>query len=113
MIDQTSQKILCVATSVGKTHDFALYKNSRLALAPTIELLAGTGYQGVDKLHHIADRELNDTRCRANRSMSEGDMRVLPRSRFGFAGKMARIMCIVQLSTRYSTRKLPLNELGA
>ena len=52
MIDQTSQKILCVATSVGKTHDFALFKNSRLALAPTVELLADTGYQGVDKLHH-------------------------------------------------------------
>lgn len=51
MIDQTSQQILCVATSVGKTHDFALFKSSRLALAPTIELLADTGYQGVDKLH--------------------------------------------------------------
>ena len=52
VIDQTSQKILCVATSVGKTHDFALFKNSRLALTPTVELLADTGYQGVDKLHH-------------------------------------------------------------
>ena len=51
MIEHTHQKILCVAVSAGKTHDFALFKNSRLALAPSLELLADTGYQGVDKLH--------------------------------------------------------------
>jgi transposase len=36
-----------VATSAGKTHDFALFTNSRLA----VELLADTGYQGVDKIY--------------------------------------------------------------
>ena len=51
MIDHLLQKIVCVATSNGKTHDFALFKSSRLALAPHLELLADTGYQGVDKLH--------------------------------------------------------------
>ena len=51
MIDQRTQTILCVATAAGKTHDFALFKSSRLALAPHIELLGDTGYQGVAKLH--------------------------------------------------------------
>lgn len=58
MIDHLKQKILCVAASVGKVHesvgkvhDFALFKSSRLALAPHLELLADTGYQGVGKLH--------------------------------------------------------------
>ena len=51
VIDHLKQKILCVATSAGKTHDFALFKSSRLAVAPHLELLADTGYQGVDKLH--------------------------------------------------------------
>ncbi len=51
MIEHTQQKILCVATSAGKTHDFALFKNSRLALAPSLELLGDTGYQGVEKIH--------------------------------------------------------------
>lgn len=50
-MDHLHQKILCVATSAGKTHDFALFKHSRLALAPTLELLADSGYQGIDKLH--------------------------------------------------------------
>ena len=51
MIDHNRQAILCVATSAGRTHDFALFKGSRLAVASTIELLGDTGYQGVDKLH--------------------------------------------------------------
>ncbi len=51
MIDHVQQKILCVATSLGKTHDFALFKSSRLAVAPHIKLLADTGSPGVDKLH--------------------------------------------------------------
>jgi len=51
VIDHTRQQIVCVQTGAGKTHDFALFKNSRLALCPAIELLADTGYQGVAKLH--------------------------------------------------------------
>jgi IS5 family transposase len=51
VIDRCSENILCVAVSAGKTHDFALFKDSRLALAPSLELLADSGYQGVDKLH--------------------------------------------------------------
>ena len=51
MIDHLKQKIVCVATEVGKTHDFALFKSTRLAVAPHIEMLADTGYQGVDQLH--------------------------------------------------------------
>ena len=51
MIDQSRQLILCVQASAGKTHDFALFKDSRLALAPSLELLADTGYLGINKLH--------------------------------------------------------------
>jgi len=51
VIDGHNQTILCVATSEGKVHDFALFKQSRVALAPQVKLLADTGYQGVNKWH--------------------------------------------------------------
>jgi len=51
VIDPISQKILCVAVGAGQTHDFALFKSTRLALAPHLELLADSGYQGLDALH--------------------------------------------------------------
>ena len=48
------------------------------------------------------------------RSVSEGVIRNLPRSRFGFAGKMAQIRCIIQLSIRYmSWIAIPQFLLGA
>ena len=43
--------MVCVAVAKGKTHDFALFKSSRLPLARHVELLADTGYQGVHKWH--------------------------------------------------------------
>jgi len=51
VIDHRTRRIVCVAVATGKTHDFALFKNSRLPLAKSLELLADTGYQGVNKLH--------------------------------------------------------------
>jgi IS5 family transposase len=51
VIDPLQQTIVCVATAAAKTHDFALFKSSRLALLPQTVLLADTGYQGVDTLH--------------------------------------------------------------
>ena len=35
----------------GKTHDFALYKATRLVLPPHVELLGDTGYQGIARWH--------------------------------------------------------------
>jgi hypothetical protein len=50
-MDRCTQRVICVATSRGKTHDFTLFKDSRLAIAPSIELLADSGYLGIDKFH--------------------------------------------------------------
>ena len=54
MINGSNKKIVCVQVAKGKTHDFALFKRSRLPLAEGIELLADTGYQGLDKLHALS-----------------------------------------------------------
>lgn len=51
MINQSTKKMVCVHLSKGKTHDFALFKGARLPLVAGIEVLADTGYKGVNKLH--------------------------------------------------------------
>ena len=51
MIDHASKTIVCVAVCAGKTHDFALYKATRLVLPPEVELLGDTGYQGIARWH--------------------------------------------------------------
>ncbi len=44
-------KIICVDISKGKTHDFNLFKKSRLKIFIAILLLADSGYQGICKYH--------------------------------------------------------------
>ena len=51
MIDGRTREVICTAHGRGTTHDFALYKQSRLKLDAELELLADSGYQGLAKLH--------------------------------------------------------------
>jgi hypothetical protein len=50
-VERASGRIVAAACGKGRTHDFLLFKGSRLRLHPTTELLADSGYQGVAKLH--------------------------------------------------------------
>jgi hypothetical protein len=50
-VDKKSRKIICTAFSVGKTHDFALFKKSRLPLSRSIQLRVDSGYLGIQRFH--------------------------------------------------------------
>jgi hypothetical protein len=51
VIDGRTRRVICTAHGRGTTHDFALYKQSKLNLDAELELLADSGYQGLSKLH--------------------------------------------------------------
>lgn len=44
-------KVQCIAVCKGKTHDFQLFKDSRLAMLKNMKILADSGYQGIAKYH--------------------------------------------------------------
>jgi hypothetical protein len=46
-----SQKIISIHTDSGSTHDFKLFKDSKIALSPDTACFADSGYQGLDKRH--------------------------------------------------------------
>lgn len=48
---KSDKRLLCTAFAKGKTHDFALFKDSRLPLLSTTICLADSGYKGLQKLH--------------------------------------------------------------
>ena len=71
--------ILCTAESCGKTHDFALYKNSiGNRILDSIKEQADSGYQGISALHHNSETpkkkpkggKLTDDEKRENRRIS-------------------------------------------
>ena len=51
VIDGRTRQVIWTAHGRGTTHDFALYKHSRVALNKELAVLADSGYQGLDKLH--------------------------------------------------------------
>jgi hypothetical protein len=51
VVEGRTRQVICTAHGRGKTHDFALYKQSKLKPHENLELLAESGYQGISKLH--------------------------------------------------------------
>jgi hypothetical protein len=51
VVDKKSRKIICVAVSTGKCHDFRLYKESKTHINKDIQVETDTGYQGIAKIH--------------------------------------------------------------
>ena len=43
--EKHTRKIICLHNSIGKQHDFKLFKNSRVFIHPTIKAQTDTGYQ--------------------------------------------------------------------
>jgi transposase len=78
VVDGRSKQVICTAHGRGPTHDFALYKQSRLDLHESLELLADSGYQGLSKLHDKSrtpkkrskKHQLTKDERRANRELS-------------------------------------------
>jgi hypothetical protein len=50
IIDTNTKQILSISVSDGSTHDFKLCKTKNLTFSPDVEILADSGYQGLQKL---------------------------------------------------------------
>ena len=56
IVNKATGIILCTAESFGKTHDFALYKNSiGSRVLDSIKAQADSGYQGITAIHHNSE----------------------------------------------------------
>lgn len=54
-MDKATGMILASAFALGRTHDFALFKASRLPLCRTIQVKADSGYLGLSHFHEHSD----------------------------------------------------------
>jgi hypothetical protein len=79
VVDQATGAIICTAHAKGRSHDFRVFKQSRLPLRAETQLLAGKGYQGVLKLHANSQTPqkkpkratLNKADRRSNRTLAQ------------------------------------------
>ena len=74
-----STEIICTAFSNGKTHDFSLFKKSKLGMNEELELLGDKGYQGIKKIHtnsrtplkKIKNKKLSQAEKNLNRQLAK------------------------------------------
>jgi len=50
-VDKKTAKVICTNFSRGKTHDFRVYKESKIHVHKDKEIKVDSGYQGIQKLH--------------------------------------------------------------
>lgn len=51
IVDKKSKKIICVAVSKGSAHDLKVFRQSRTGIHAGTQVLADSGYQGIQELH--------------------------------------------------------------
>lgn len=55
VVHKATKKIICTEYTNGKTHDFKLFKRSRLPLKPETKALVDTGFIGIKKIHENSE----------------------------------------------------------
>lgn len=51
IINGQTKQIICTSFSVGKQHDFNLFKESGVRVLPAVKIQADAGYQGIKSIH--------------------------------------------------------------
>ena len=78
VINGPTRQVICTHHGRGPVHDFALYRRSKVEPHESLEVLADSGYQGLQKLHakgqtpHKKPRkaELTDAQKQSNRELA-------------------------------------------
>lgn len=78
VINGQSRQVICTHHGRGPVHDLALYRRSKLEPHESIEVLADSGYQGLQKLHEKSKTprkkprkaELTDEQKQSNRELA-------------------------------------------
>ncbi|UZQ29222.1 MAG: IS5 family transposase [Spiroplasma phoeniceum] len=52
IIEQETEKIIATSFSLGKKHDYALFKESKIAILKNTKLIVDSGYQWIQKIHN-------------------------------------------------------------
>ena len=62
LISLESKMIYGIASNKGKTHDFKMFKDSKLHIPSDIKILADSGYQGIKDIHakELSENNLKD-----------------------------------------------------
>jgi hypothetical protein len=105
LANKKSGEIICTAFSKGKTHDFSLFKKSKVRMNKQLEFLGDKGYQGIKKIHSNSRTPLKKTK---NKKLSLAEKlfnRQLAKDRIIIENIHRTLNIFRILSSRYRNRR--------
>ena len=103
--DLKSKRILATAFATGSTHDFQLFKDSRVLPVPTITILADSGYQGIANLHANSQTPAKKSKLHPLCDEQKAANRALSRQRIVIENILRRLKVFRMLRECYRNRR--------
>lgn len=103
--DKKSAKVICTSFCNGKRHDFRLFKESGVRFHPDTEVLADSGYTGLNKIHSNSRVSKKSSKKKPLTKEQKKQNRILSSERVlneNVIGKLKRFKII---SDRYRNRR--------
>jgi DDE superfamily endonuclease len=105
VVDKKTKRIICTHQSRGKTHDFMLFKKSKLPLNKGKQIKADSGYQGLIKIHANSELPLKRTKLHELTKKEKERNLKLSKTRVTIEHVIGKIKVFRILSERYRNRR--------
>ena len=105
MVDKKTEVILCTHQSKGKTHDFKLFKKSKLPLNKNKQLKVDSGYQGLKQIHSNSELPIKSTKLHPLTKKEKKMNLKLSRTRVTVEHVLGKIKVFRIIAERYRNRR--------
>ena len=105
VVEQSSGRILATAFCAGHTHDFALFKRSRLWLSQSCRCIGDAGYRGLSRWHRNSQTPHKKSKHHPLTPEQKVENRQLSSERMVVEHALGRLKVFRILSERYRNRR--------
>jgi len=105
VVAKKTKRIICTAHDKGKTHDFKVFKKSKLPLNEKTKAKLDSGYQGVQQLHSNSEIPKKSSKKKPLTAKDKAANRKLARERVMVEHVIGSIKIFRILAERYRNRR--------
>lgn len=105
MIDKKTEKIICIQQARGKTHDFKLFKRSKLPLNKNKKVKFDSGYLGAEKIHLNSELPRKSSKLKPLTKKNKRENLKLSKTRVKVEHVIGKIKIFRIMAERYRNRR--------
>lgn len=105
VVDKKTEKIICIHQTRGKTHDFKLFKKSKLLLNEKKYIKVDSGYQGIEKIHSNSELPCKSSKLQPLTKKEKKKNLKLSKTRVTVEHVIGKIKVFRIIAERYRNRR--------